>query len=76
MFFVLYVWFKVCIFVLCIDEYSLFILYLKIDKENKECLWVIFDGEIILSIKLEWIDEVYSMFYIKDGYIVFNKSLI
>lgn len=35
-------------------------------------VYELFDGEIILSIKLEWVDEVYSMFNIKDGYIVFN----
>lgn len=39
-------------------------------------VYELFDGEIILSIKLEWVDEVYSTFNIKDGYIVFNKSLI
>lgn len=41
MFPALYVWFKACISVLCIDEYSLFTLHLKIDKENKERPWAI-----------------------------------
>lgn len=74
MFPALYVWFKACISVLCIDEYSLFTLHLKIDKDNKGPPWAS-DGEITLSIKLEWTDEAYSMLYTKDGYIASNKSL-
>lgn len=70
MFPALYVWFKACISVLCIDECSLFTLHLKIDKVHEPS-----DGEITLSIKLEWTDEAYSMLYTKDGYIASNKSL-
>lgn len=33
------------------------------------------DGEITLSIKLEWADEAYSTFNTKDGYIASNLSL-
>lgn len=64
MFPALYVWFKACTSVLCIDEYSLFTLHLKIDKVNIERPWAIW-----------WTDEAYSMLYTKDGYIASNKSL-